>query len=77
MIAILNRDGTNRAVAEVNLDLVFEDEEPDTSIYSAEGVQNLICSEYVADGFFDEQVQRTPEDISLQLKALFEETLSD
>lgn len=40
-IAILNKDGENRAVAEVNLDLVFEGEQPNTSIYSAEGIRNI------------------------------------
>lgn len=41
MIAILNQEGTNRAVAEINLDLVFDRQKPNSSIYSAEGVQNF------------------------------------
>lgn len=41
LIAILNKQGANRAVAEVNLDLIFEDERPNSSIYSVEGIQNF------------------------------------
>ncbi|MDX1587170.1 MAG: hypothetical protein R3222_10505, partial [Balneolaceae bacterium] len=71
MIAILNREGTNRAVAEVNLDLIFEGEEPDTSIYSAEGVKNAAIAEHIPVDLFDETVQHDIEKISQQMKRLF------
>ncbi|MDZ7716304.1 MAG: type I restriction enzyme HsdR N-terminal domain-containing protein [Balneolaceae bacterium] len=41
IIGILNSEGENKAVAEINLDLIFEDENPNTSIYSADGIQNI------------------------------------
>lgn len=71
MIAILNREGTNRAVAEVNLDLIFEGEEPDTTIYSPEGVRNLAFAEHDAADLFDETAQPDIEKISQQMKRLF------
>ncbi|NGP75198.1 type I restriction enzyme HsdR N-terminal domain-containing protein [Balneolaceae bacterium YR4-1] len=76
MIAILNREGTNRAVAEVNLDLVFEGEEPDTSIYSAEGVRNVVFNEQVSVNLFNEEIQHNPVRISAQLKKLFDNIIS-
>lgn len=75
LIAILNRKGTNRAVAEVNLDLVFEGEEPNTSIYSAQGVKNLSIAEHTSAELFDEQVPHKPVEISERLKIVFENTL--
>ena len=71
MIAILNRDGTNRAVAEINLDLIFEGEEPDTTIFSAEGAKNLVFSECMPVDLFDESMQPDLNEISVQLEQLF------
>ncbi|MGK7369651.1 MAG: type I restriction enzyme HsdR N-terminal domain-containing protein [Candidatus Halalkalibacterium sp. M3_1C_030] len=75
MIAILNSDGTNRAVAEVNLDLIFEGEKPDTTIYSAEGVKNITFSEEISVDLFDENGQHDLKEISLQLGQLFSDHL--
>jgi hypothetical protein len=71
MIAILNREGTNRAVAEVNLDLIFEGEKPDTTIYSADGVNNLVFAEHCSVDLFDETDRHDIDEISQQLKLLF------
>jgi hypothetical protein len=40
MMGILNRDGKNEAVLEVNLDLLFDDQTPNASIYWAGDTQN-------------------------------------
>lgn len=45
IIGILNSKGKNKAVAEINLDLFFEEEAPNASIYSADGVQNIDVAE--------------------------------
>ena len=45
IIGILNSEGENKAVAEINLDLIFEGESPNASIYSAEGIQNIDVTE--------------------------------
>lgn len=76
MIAILNSAGTNRAVAEVNLDLIFEGEKPDTTIYSAEGVKNLTFTEKLSADLFDENIQHDLKEISLQLGQLFNDHLT-
>lgn len=39
LIAILNEDSTNTAVVEVNLDLLFDGQSANTSIYSSPGVE--------------------------------------
>jgi hypothetical protein len=46
MIAILNRESKNEAVLEVNLDLLFDDRSVNSSVYWAEGVENLDACSY-------------------------------
>lgn len=41
IIGILNKDGQNKAVIELNLDLLFNGEKPNASVYSSEGTQNI------------------------------------
>ena len=76
MIAILNKEGTNKAVAEVNLDLIFEGEKPDTTLYSAEGVKNLTFSDYSDKTLFNERVRHNLKEIFLQLGQLFSDHLN-
>lgn len=76
MIAILNKESTNRAVAEVNLDLIFEREKPDTTIYSAEGVKNITFSDNTAVDLFNERAQHDLKEVSLQIEKLFRDHLN-
>ncbi len=76
MIAILNKEGANKAVAEVNLDLVFEREKPDTTIYSADGVKNMTFSDNTAVDLFNERAQHDVKEISVQLGQLFSDHLN-
>ncbi len=41
MMGILNREGKNEAILEINLDLLFDKRSINSSIYWAEGVENL------------------------------------
>lgn len=41
LVAVLNEYSTNVSVTELNLDLLFDDQEANTVIYSADGVQTL------------------------------------
>lgn len=41
LIAILNKDNENKAVLEINLDLLFKKESPNASLYNADGRNNL------------------------------------
>ena len=41
LVAILNEDGENRAVLEVNLDLLFEDKKKNSTLYFQAGPQVL------------------------------------
>lgn len=41
MIGILNRKGENKALAEINLDLVFDDRTPNATVYWHEGPKNV------------------------------------
>jgi hypothetical protein len=40
LVGIINREGKNQAVIDINLDLVFEKEHPNTAIFSDQGVSN-------------------------------------
>lgn len=75
MFAILNEEGANKAVAEVNLDLIFEGEKPDTTIYSSEGVKNLTFSDHSAD-LFNEGTQHDLKEISVQIEKVFRDNLN-
>lgn len=75
MIAILNQEGTNRAVAEVNLDLIFEGERPNTSLYTEEGTKNLDFAKAETAELFDEKNPAGLKDLSLALKYLFKTQL--
>jgi hypothetical protein len=39
MVIILNRNNENKAVMEVNLDLVFDEKKGNTSLYFSSGIQ--------------------------------------
>lgn len=41
IVGILNQQGQNKAVLEINLDLLFNSKKPNASIYSAKGTENL------------------------------------
>lgn len=69
-IAILNKDRQNKAVAEVNLDLVFEDEQPNTSIYSSAGIKNIDITNENVLGDMDHPLQSL-EEVSGRLRELF------
>lgn len=47
MIIILNRNGENRAVLEINLDLLFADKKGNSSIYSREGIRTFDLNNYL------------------------------
>jgi hypothetical protein len=75
MIAILNEKGVSKAAAEVNLDLIFEREKPDTTIYSSEGLKNLTFSDHSAD-LFNEGTQHDLKEISVQIEKVFRDNLN-
>lgn len=56
IFGILNQKGVNRSVIEINLDLIFEDERPNASIYSEKGTTNVNASRELADAFKDMNV---------------------
>lgn len=72
LLAILNQAGENRAVAEINLDLLLEGEKPNTSTYSREGMQNFDISQH-AKPFSDLSAQTNINDITLSLHRFFNE----
>jgi len=77
LFAILNKEGVNRAVAEVNLDLIFEDENPNSSIYSSEGVQNFDFRE-VSEDIFQKDLKGSNShlnDLSSTMNSLFNKYL--
>lgn len=48
MIVILNRKNENRAALEINLDLLFEEKEGNSALYSREGIRTFDLSEYLS-----------------------------
>ncbi len=70
LLAILNRNGENRAVAEINLDLLFEGEKPNTSTYSREGVQNFDIAQH-AEAFSDLSSETDIKDITHSIHRFF------
>lgn len=45
LIAIMNKNGQNTGVIEINLDLLFDDRTPNTSFYDASGIRNFdLCA---------------------------------
>lgn len=46
LIVILNEDNENRAVMEINLDLLFDEMDGNSALYSREGVRTFDLSEY-------------------------------
>lgn len=71
MVAIFNEEGENRAVAETNLDLLFDGDRPNTNIYSPEGVRNIDLAEEDMAGFTGERPPPTPRELSGRLHRLF------
>lgn len=75
LIAILNRDGVNRAVAEINLDLVFGDEHPNASIYSAQGITNFDILKKHQELFSNGDKPAGMDEVSEALTAVFKQYL--
>lgn len=71
LIAILNSGGTNRALAEINLDLIFEGERPNSSIYSAEGIHNFDFRETSKEMLDREDPEITLREIATNLSSVF------
>jgi hypothetical protein len=47
MVVILNKNDENRAVLEINLDLLFDDKKGNSSIYSRDGIRTFDLSKYI------------------------------
>lgn len=47
MMIILNEENENRAVLEINLDLLFAEKRGNTSVYSREGIRTFDLSNYI------------------------------
>jgi hypothetical protein len=47
MIVILNKENENRAVMEINLDLLFENRNGNSSVYSREGIRTFDLNKFV------------------------------
>ena len=47
MIIILNEEDENKAVLEINLDLLFDDKKGNASVYSREGIRTFNLSNYL------------------------------
>ncbi len=71
IIGIINRDGENIAVIEINLDLVFSDEQPNASVYSKEGVRNTDARKELS-GLFYEVNDQSMNTLPAILQSLFE-----
>lgn len=72
IIGIINREGENVAVVEINLDLVFDDEQPNASVYSKAGVRNMDVRDELS-GLLYEMDSRSFETLPAIFKRLFEE----
>jgi len=71
MIGILNSDGENKAVAEINLDLIFKKTSPNTSIYSSRGVNNIDLGKFTKKPVPDIQ-SRALADLAKLLEPIFD-----
>ena len=47
MVVILNKDNENRAVMEINLDLLFDEKEGNSSVYSRDGIRTFDLSNFI------------------------------
>lgn len=74
LIAILNINGENRAVAEVNLDLVFDKKKPNTSIYSVDGIENIDFKKEAGE-LLEKRSSDSLKAISIVMNDLFEKYL--
>lgn len=68
MIIILNEEDENRAVLEINLDVLFDYKKGNTSVYSRNGIRTFDLSKYI-----DLMTISTVEDIVGQVDQLFVE----
>jgi hypothetical protein len=68
MIIILNEEDENRAVLEINADLLFEGKNGNSSIYSREGIRTFDMKKYV-----DLPEMTSPQLIVRQVNELFDE----
>lgn len=76
LIAILNKEGENKAMAEVNLELVFEDEHLNMSIYSAADIKNLDFRKEKAGELLEKKSPESLREISERMNELFEKHLN-
>lgn len=75
LIAILNRNGTNRALAEINLDLVFEGDRPNSSIYSVEGIRNFDFMKESGDLYTKKKFDVNIRELAIALSSIFHKYL--
>ena len=47
MIVILNEDDENKAVLEINLDLLLDEKKGNSSVYSREGIRTFDLAKYI------------------------------
>ena len=72
LIAILNTGGENRAVLEINFDLVFDDRVPNASVYHAGGIENIDITKWVSE---ITNPIHTPQPFADDIRTLLERTL--
>lgn len=70
LIAILNRNYQNKAVLEINLDLLFFEQNGNTSIYSEAGVSTIVLGSY-----FDLKGIKNADTIFSKLNEVFDDIL--
>jgi hypothetical protein len=70
LIGILNENGKNRAVLEINSELVFSGKEGNSSIYSESGAQTFTLNEY-----WDLSQSKTPGNLFNKIASIFEQFL--
>jgi len=68
MIVILNEDDENKAVLEINLDLLFDEKKGNSSVYSREGIRTFDLGKYI-----DLLDNTSPQYIVSQVDELFAE----
>ncbi len=71
LVAILNEEGKNRAVAEINLDSVFEGKPGNTTLYSAAGTLKTDLREEPAGQIFRESSPGSLQEVANTLHTLF------
>ena len=73
IMAILNREGVNKAVLEFDLDLIFQGDEPNGTIYSGAGAVPFDSSNKAVNAWFENPDGLDAEKVALMLGDLFGE----